>query len=274
MSKPEDAGPAEPNESRPALLLALRHTPEDVTRRCAEIYQSIASPRGTALDAMAWFDERDLRRLFEQYDALFFDGLLGRMLREGGGIPLTFRLSDRLTKAAGKTIRTVRHGRPGAKWERAQSFEIAVSTVLLRTSFGDGPPRAVSVGGLACKDWGEAVQRIMEHELLHLAEFLGWGASNCQADTFKTLSRNVFGHESSHHDLVTPRERAFHSHGLSVGDRATFEYDGVRRAGLVNRITKRATVLVEDPAGRRFSDGKRYVVYYIPIPSLRKEEAG
>jgi hypothetical protein len=35
--------------------------------------------------------------------------------------------------------------------------------------------------------------------------------------------------------------------------------------GLVNRITKRATVLVEDAEGQKYSDGLRYKTYYVPI---------
>jgi hypothetical protein len=36
----------------------------------------------------------------------------------------------------------------------------------------------------------------------------------------------------------------------------------------VNRVTKRATVLVPDPAGLEFSDGTRYRPYYVPLSLL------
>jgi hypothetical protein len=39
--------------------------------------------------------------------------------------------------------------------------------------------------------------------------------------------------------------------------------------GRVNRLTKRATVLVEAPEGESFSDGHRYRKYYVPIVHLR-----
>jgi hypothetical protein len=39
--------------------------------------------------------------------------------------------------------------------------------------------------------------------------------------------------------------------------------------GMVNRITRRATILVEDSRGKRFSDGRHYVKYYVPIQQLR-----
>ena len=41
-----------------------------------------------------------------------------------------------------------------------------------------------------------------------------------------------------------------------------------RLAGRVNRITKRATVLVEDIGGQPYSDGLRYKIYYVPIAHL------
>ena len=40
--------------------------------------------------------------------------------------------------------------------------------------------------------------------------------------------------------------------------------------GRVNRITRRATVLVPNPAGQKFSDGKRYSRYYVPLERLRR----
>ena len=41
--------------------------------------------------------------------------------------------------------------------------------------------------------------------------------------------------------------------------------------GRVNRITKRATVLLENQQGEHFTDGKRYETYYIPLQYLVRE---
>jgi hypothetical protein len=40
------------------------------------------------------------------------------------------------------------------------------------------------------------------------------------------------------------------------------------------RITRRATVLVENPRGEEFTDGRRYLTFYVPLPLLRKDQAG
>ncbi len=57
---------------------------------------------------------------------------------------------------------------------------------------------------------------------------------------------------------------------MRVGDRVAFTFDGARHVGVVNRITRRATVLVESSAGTPYSDGKRYVKFYIPLTMLEK----
>ncbi len=56
--------------------------------------------------------------------------------------------------------------------------------------------------------------------------------------------------------------------GVKVGDRVQFQHEGKKYRGFVNRITKRATVLVPTPMGELFSDGKRYLKYYVPIQNL------
>ena len=256
---------------RPELLQALKNSSDVVAHKCTGIHnQVIAGTRGGATDVRG-LDETVLKYLFGLYDQEFFEGLLTRMLKEDGAGDVAFRISGRLTRAAGKTIKTVRRSRPGTAETRRVSYEIAISILLLRASFGEGTGRSVTVGGLVCKDWVEALQRVFEHELLHLAEFLGWGTSSCAGANFQSLSWKIFGHEASHHDLVTPREQAAQVHGVRIGDLVSFEFDGVRRAGRVNRITKRATILVEDPAGRPFTDGKLYTAFYVPLFMLRKE---
>jgi hypothetical protein len=47
-----------------------------------------------------------------------------------------------------------------------------------------------------------------------------------------------------------------------------FRFDGAEHTGIVNRISKRATVLVEDEAGVRYSNGKHYSKFYVPVQML------
>ena len=85
---------------------------------------------------------------------------------------------------------------------------------------------------------------------------------------FQRLAGNLFAHTAVRHELVTQREIAHRRFGIKTGDRVTFEYEGVRHTGIVQRITQRATVLVEDPHGLMYSDGKHYRKYYVPVPLL------
>ncbi len=205
----------------------------------------------------------DLSLLFQLYDSRFFGGTIRRALDAHGR--LRFRLSSRMTSAAGKTL--VSSPRP------QRVYEIAVSTHLLFTNF-DEPGRGVEVNGVPCRDRLEALQRIFEHELLHLAELLAFGSSSCRTRGFRERAQRLFGHGDVTHRLVTVRERASEVHGLRPGDRVAFTFGGVCRQGRINRITKRATVLVEDRGGTPYSDGRRYLAFYVPLSELTPVKAG
>jgi hypothetical protein len=260
-----------PNIERQAKLFALLNSAAEVENRVARIYEATLTQSPQIREGnFTVIGTDDLERLFFWYDRDFFRGRLCEMILEDGAHPLTFRLSRRLVSAAGQTIRQVRRVRQDGKPAVKIDYEITVSTTLLYNTF-QNVERTITVGGLVCHDRLESLQRIFEHELLHLAEFLGWGRSNCRADNFHALSRRIFAHEGAFHDLITPREQARAAFNIHVGDDVSFELDGNQYTGRVNRITRRATVLVERPSGKLYSDGKRYVTFYVPLPLLRKE---
>jgi hypothetical protein len=260
-----------PGRERQAKLAALLFSAVEVAKRSRRIYDTMLdhSPQIRVANFTV-IGTDDLERLFGLYDREFFRGLLGEMLLEDRAHPMSFRLSRRLTRAAGQTMRQVRRVPVAGTMTERVDYEISVSTTLLFSTF-QNVERDVIVGGLNCHDRLEALQRIFEHELLHLAEFLGWGRSSCSAENFHALSRRIFAHEGVSHDLVTPREQAAIAFDVRVGDHVSFEIDGIRHHGRVNRITRRATVLVESPSGEPFSDGRRYLTFYVPLALLRKD---
>ncbi len=203
----------------------------------------------------------DLQLLFKAYDARFLDGRCAQALESA---PLTFRLAKRMTKTAGTT--TLFRARDGRV-----RYEIAISTSLLFDGFGPAD-REVTVCGLPVADRLEALQRVFEHEFIHLCENLSWGDSNCSGQRFQFIATGLFGHQSHKHALITRGERAAEV-GIRPGARVTFPHEGQRLLGVVNRVTKRATVLVEDESGRRFSDGRYYVTYYVPLRVLSLVQA-
>jgi hypothetical protein len=262
-----------PNLERQAKLFVLLYSAGEVESRVRRIYEAILAQSPQIREGnFRLIGTDDLERLFGWYDREFFRGRLGEMVLEDEAHPIAFRLSRRLVSAAGQTVRQVRRVQRNGKPAVRVDYEITISATLLFNTF-QNVERTVTVGGLVCRDRLEALQRIFEHELLHLAEFLGWGRSNCRADNFHALSRRIFAHEGAFHDLITPREQAKAAFNIHVGDHVSFELDGVQRTGRVNRITRRATVLVEDPRGVLYSDGKRYVTFYVPLPHLRKATA-
>jgi hypothetical protein len=257
---------------RAAGLLALAHGGEpEVESKSRRIYERmirgsryVRTPNFTAVGGA------DLRLLFDLYDAAFFGNLLSAMIEADCARPIAFRMSSRMIHSAGKTTQKRRRHSGESPPAKHFEYEIAVSTTLLFGTFQEDH-RPINVGGLECRDRLEALQRIFEHELIHLAEMLVWGSSSCKAQNFRELSGRIFGHVGVHHDLLSPRERVAANLGIRGGDRVSFEHGGITRVGLVNRVTKRATILVEDANGRMFSDGRRYATYYVPVGMLTKE---
>jgi hypothetical protein len=224
------------------------------------IFQSdgIQSPNFSALSTA------DLHLLFDLYDKHFFECACRRALIDGG-FPFRLRLSSRMTSAGGKTTMVHPHG---INSSRKKSFEIAVSSTLLFQSF-NGSQQAVVVG-VRCHNRLQALQRIFEHELVHLIEMLLWTHSSCAKARFRRIANSQFGHLESNHQLTTPREAASARFDIQPGDRVRFRFEGRDFRGFVNRITRRATVLVPSRKGELFNDGARYIKYYVPVEKLRK----
>ena len=210
------------------------------------------------------FHSADLQDLYVQYDKRFFDNQLSLTL---GNKPLTFSISKRLTKTAGKMTHR--------KWATADGekeiFDITLSAPLLFQSFAD-VDRPVDVNGVLCQDRLQAMQLVFEHELIHLIEVLLWHKSSCKQYRFQDLARRFFKHTKFTHGLVTQSERSLHKFDIMVGDSVEFTFEGVTYRGIVNRITKRATILVESAEGEPYSNGKRYKKFYVPLEMLKKPE--
>jgi hypothetical protein len=249
-----DMVPILPRSSFTNAVVSLMPPEELIQQRVRQIHQDLlAYSRYVREPNFTVIHPRDLEFLFAAYDERFFAGLCQQALNEAR---IRFRLSARMTKAGGTTKRfTAPTG--------MVSYEIAIAGSLLFDGFGK-MDRRVTVCGLECGNRLEALQRIFEHEIVHLSEELCWGSSDCTAARFQDIAKRVFRHRAHTHDLVTRRERAVAS-GIRVGSRVTFVFEGSRLTGRVNRITKRATILVEHPTGQQFSDGLRYKTYYVPI---------
>ncbi len=205
----------------------------------------------------------DLQRMAEQYDRLFLEDHCLTIARHFG---MQFRWSKRMTSTGGKTVRTTHFDR--ATGTQRTRYEIVLSAPLLFQTFGD-LQRPIRVTGVLCSDRLQAMQRILEHEMIHLVEMLVWNDSCCAAPRFQSIAGRLFGHTEHKHDLITQQERAARKFNIRVGSRVAFQHEGRRHVGTVNRITRRATVLVADAAGTLYNDGGRYRKYYVPLSHLQ-----
>jgi hypothetical protein len=207
---------------------------------------------------------QDLGTLFQAIDEMFFEGCVTPVCERSSHRPLSFRLSTRMISTGGTTTMRTRRG-----LKPQRHFEIAIATTPLFETFRID--NETLVGGLVCHSRLDALQRIMEHEMVHLVEMLLWENSNCSAGRYKSIIQRFFGHTESKHRMLTPRDVAQQRNGIRLGDPVVFEVNGQRLSGTVNRISKRATVLVPASATRgiRFNDGNFYVKYYVPLNRLR-----
>jgi hypothetical protein len=243
-------------EQSSAGLIGLKYSPHEIGDKTREIYHEIlASSKNINQGNFTRIGSNDLRTIFELYDRSFFDNYFTTNYDK----KISFQLSKRMTSAGGKTIY-----RKGTK-----TFEIGLSTTLIFQSFHD-IDREVKVNGIVCHDRVEAVMRIFEHEIIHLLEFALFEKSSCSQPQFKMLSRNIFNHSDVTHQLITPGERAHKKYNLRVGDRVAFRLNGQTYNGVLARITKSATVMVNNPGGHIMDfEGNRYVKWYVPVHFLK-----
>lgn len=238
-------------------LLDLTYTRREIKEKTQTIYYQILT-QSDNLDLGNYnsIAISDLRLLFELYDQMFFNNFFAENYED----KIYFRLSKRMTKAAGKTQRFI----------KTNDFIISLSTTLIFQTFND-IMRQIKVNGIICHDRLEATMRVFEHEIIHVIEHILFDTSSCSKPSFKRLARNIFGHTDVTHQLITQVEVAHENFNLHVGDIVSFEYDGNIYEGLINHITKRATVMVKDRNGQFMGpNGNRYVKFYIPLQCLRK----
>lgn len=247
----------------PVYLRRTQRPLPEIRARTREIYDAVLKQSPWIKDGnFAALHSRDLEFLFAAYDKTFFEGTLNSSLT-GLRAPLTFRVSKRMTRVGGTTTRF----RPRFGFSNKTTFEIAVSSTLLFATFYD-VNRPIRVTGIECRDRLEALQRVFEHELIHLTEMMVFDDSSCSQRRFQQLAFQFFAHTEATHQLITPGERAVSKYGIRPGDKVRFRVEGTEYIGFVNRVTKRATVLVEDPNSPLYSDGRRYAKFYVPLAML------
>lgn len=206
--------------------------------------------------------EKDLKILFGLYGTIFLEDYFKDYFKGS----IKFSLSHQMTKSAGitKTPRDIAFISP-----EKQQFEIKISLDFLFDFYKS--TREKSVGGIIANDPLDALMLVLEHEICHVIEFHIFKFSSCKKQQFKTIINNIFGHKESYHKLTTNSELIYKDFGLKQNDKVSFDYEGKILKGIIYRINKRATVMVEDKKGTYKNQfGKSFSKFYVPINSLKK----
>lgn len=255
---------------REQSITITEYSPEEVSEKTRKIYSKIIeTSEHIKKGNFTHVSIEDLEVLFDLYDGAFFSGQLRKLIDLQKNTQLVFTLSKRMTQAGGKIKLSREIIKTDEEIQEEVIYEIRIATTLLFQTFQD-VKRTITINGIVCNDRLEALQRIFEHELIHLLEFIVWKKSSCSATNFKNLTRQIFAHTETIHHLVTQTECALKKYGIKIGDIVEFMFRNTAYTGIVNRITKRATVLVEHPDGRLYSDNKQYLKFYIPLSKLKK----
>lgn len=204
----------------------------------------------------------DLSLLFRLYDEVFLGGYFENTYKG----TMDFSLSKRMTRSAG----TTRFPKNITELPPEQyRVEIKISVDFLFNYYK--ADREKQVSGIITNDPLDALMLVLEHELCHVIEVLYFGKTNCKGVRFKEIVNNIFGHTDVYHKLPTSAEIRHLEYGFKPGDNVSFECEGKGIKGIINRINKRATVMVEDKNGAYIDmQGKRCEKYLVPLNMLKK----
>ena len=206
----------------------------------------------------------DVKLIFELHDTYFFDNYFkeNKVTEK-----MAFDFSKKMTSAGGKLMYyKVTNKNP-------IQFRIRISAYLIFNSFKNNSTKTktVNLAGFETKNRLEALMHVIEHEIIHLIEFLAFNDSSCKKDNFKKLANSIFGHTAFTHQLLTGKMEALKEYDLKIGDWVSFSFDGRYYKGIIHRITKRATVMALDKNGiYKDAKGNRFTKYYILLKYLKK----
>lgn len=217
------------------------------------IAEMTAGIRENILELSDSFNENTLEMVFRLYDHLFFQGYFERELGE----MLSFRVSSRMTHSAGKmSLRRIGNH---------SLYEICISGRLIFESFPYN--KNVIINGLPCRDSIDALLRVLEHEAVHLLEYIVFGKTTCRGKRFRHLAEKIFGHRGVNHNLKSPVEKTCTA--FRKGEPVQFHYKKMILTGFIYRKNSRATVMVRDSAGDYMDrKGNRYSRYYVPYTRI------
>jgi hypothetical protein len=244
-----------------ATLVLPTYLPAVIAQKRAEIARRLIAGSPNIKDqTINCISPSDLKMLFDLYNEIFFES---RFSQNFPG-KIRFSLSRRLTRCAGKTLCPKNIG-------QIRPEDVVIEIRMGVDFFFDYEEVAgvKQVNGLPSRNALEALELVFEHELCHVIEFINFHSSNCRRERFKNISRSLFGHLESHHQLPTRQRIACEKMGLKIGASVSFVYGNRRLQGVLTKINKRATVMVRDHNGNYVDrEGNRYRKFLASVELL------
>jgi hypothetical protein len=139
------------------------------------------------------FDVTQLRELFDLYDRHFFDNAFNRYLVPPNKFEVKF--TTHATTTAGFCSRT------------GCDYYISINKSIFTDRLFTGAAQHFhAANGLVCRTKLDCLQLVMEHEMIHLVQFIwhhqcGNSKQRAHGREFKRLAKNIFGHTETKHEL-------------------------------------------------------------------------
>ncbi|WP_375561035.1 SprT-like domain-containing protein [Bernardetia sp. OM2101] len=245
-------------------LLTYHYSKKEITERFEKVRQQVfIQSKQIKTDNFGLVSNNDVKLIFELYDTYFFDNYF----KENKVIDrMAFDFSKKMTSAGGKLMyyKVTKHN--------PIQFRMRISAYLIFNSFKEQTNnKTINLAGFQTKNRLEALLHVIEHEIIHLIEFIAFNDSSCKKGNFKKLANSIFGHTAFTHQLLTGKMEALKEYDLRVGDWVKFTFDGKSHTGVIHRITKRATVMALDATGEyKDNKGSRFTKFYILLKYLKK----
>jgi hypothetical protein len=244
-------------------LLTYQYSKQEINQRFEKVRQQVfIQSKQIKTDNFQVVSNDDVKLIFNLFDTYFFDNYF----KENNIIEkMAFDFSKKMTSAGGKLMYyKVTNQNP-------IQFRMRISAYLIFNSFKNNEAKPVNLAGFETKNRLEALMHVIEHEIIHLIEFLAFNDSSCKKDNFKKLANSIFGHTAFTHSLLTGKMEALKEYDLRIGDWVDFSFDGKKYKGFIQKITKRATVMALDEKGiYKDAKGNRFTKYYILLKYLKK----
>lgn len=198
-----------------------------------------------------------LENLFYLYDSIFFyDFFKSNYCKY-----IVFSISSRLRSSAAKTIVKQQ------LYSNIKNFEIRMGTTFFDNFYYI--KRDIKVNGITPSSPEEAVMLVLEHEIIHLLEFIYFNSSSCKNKRFLKLAYNIFKHKSCFHQLPTYSEINSKLLKIRIGQFIQFYYRNEIKNGIVSSINKNIAIMMPSKKGKYIdSSGKKYDKVYISVDKI------